>query len=157
MEKTIEILKYLFSRYPNPNELSKARVVKMVYLADWKSAFTQGHQLTDIKWIYNHYGPYVDDIITIIKSDENFKVKSDLNYYNQPREIIILKRKVEAKISESTKEILDFVISKTSHLYWDEFIKLVYSTYPIIKEKKLNQLNLTELASEYKNVLQHGV
>jgi hypothetical protein len=150
MEKTIEILKYLFSNYPNPSELSKARAVKMIYLADWKSAITNGNQLTDIKWIYNHYGPYVEDVIDIIRKDENFEVIPDTNYLNQPKEVIRLKKKVKADISESSKNILDFVIEKTSPLYWDDFIRLVYSTYPIVKEKKLNRLNLTELAKEYK-------
>jgi hypothetical protein len=157
MENTIEILKYLFIKYPNPSELSKARVVKMVYLADWKSAILNDKQLTDIKWIYNHYGPYVDNVITLLKQDDDFEIKSDLNYYNQPREIIKLKNKVNVKLEKSTKKILDFVIEKTSPLFWDDFIKLVYSTYPIIKEKKLNQLDLLKLAKEYKNVLQQGV
>lgn len=157
MEKTIEILKYLFSNYPNPSELSKARAVKMIYLADWKSAITNGNQLTDIKWIYNHYGPYVEDVIDTIRKDENFEVIPDTNYFNQPKEVIRLKKKVEADIAESSKNILDFVIEKTSPLYWDDFIRLVYSTYPIVKEKKLNRLNLTELAKEYKNVLQQRI
>jgi hypothetical protein len=157
MEKTIEILKYLFSNYPNPSELSKARAVKMVYLADWKSAITQNKQLTNIKWIYNHYGPYVDDVITTIRNDENFEIISDVNVYNEPKEIIRLKKKVKAEISNSSKDILDFVIAKTSPLYWEDFIRLVYSTYPIIKEKKLNRLNLVELAEEYKKVLRQGV
>ncbi|WP_165734395.1 Panacea domain-containing protein [Polaribacter sp. 20A6] len=157
MENTIEVLKYLFKKYPNPSELSKARVVKMIYLADWKSAITQDKQLTNIKWIYNHYGPYVDDIINLLKQDDDFEIKSDLNYYNKPREIIILKGKVNVKLNKSTTEILDFVIDKTSRLNWDDFIKLVYSTYPIIQEKKLNQLDLLKLAKEYKNVLQQGI
>jgi hypothetical protein len=156
MEKTIEILKYLFSKYPNPSELSKARAVKMVYLADWKSAITQNKQLTDINWIYNHYGPYVQDIIELIRNDENFEIKAGVNVYNQPKEIIRLTKSTESNLSKDSKDILDFVIDKTSPLYWEDFIRLVYSTYPIIKEKKLNRLNLTELAKEYKNVLQQN-
>lgn len=157
MEKTIEILKYLFSNYPNPSELSKARAVKMVYLADWKSAITREKQLTNIKWIYNHYGPYVHDIIELIRQDENFNIKSGVNVYNQPKDIIQLRNKVKTNLDKETKEILDFVIEKTSPLYWDDFIRLVYSTYPIVKEKKLNLLDLNKLAKEYKNALQQGV
>lgn len=157
MEKTIEILKYLFSNYPNPSELSKARAVKMVYLADWKSAITREKQLTNIKWIYNHYGPYVADIIELIRQDENFDIKSGVNVYNQPKDIIQLRNKVKTNLDKETKEILDFVIEKTSPLYWDDFIRLVYSTYPIVKEKKLNLLDLNKLAREYKNALKQGV
>ena len=154
MENTIEILKYLFSNYPYASELSKARVVKMVYLADWKSAIKHDKQLTDIKWIYNHYGPYVDDVIGLLRSDSAFEIIPGLNSHNQPKDLIKLIKKVDTNLSLETKEILDFVIKNTSFLNWEEFINLVYSTYPIIKEKKLSELNLIKLAQEYKNVLQ---
>jgi hypothetical protein len=154
MENTIDILKYLFSNYPYASELSKARAVKMVYLADWKSAIKYDKQLTDVKWIYNHYGPYVDDVIGLLRSDSAFEIIPGFNSHNQPKELIKLVRKVDTNLSTETREILDFVIQKTSFLNWEEFIKLVYSTYPIIKEKKLSELNLINLAREYKNVLQ---
>lgn len=157
MEKTIDILKYLFSKYPHASELSKARVVKMIYLADWKSAIQHNCQLTDIKWIYNHYGPYVDDVIGLLRSDSAFEIISGVNFYNQPKDLIKIVKPVNPNLSEQSKSILDFVIKHTSNLNWEEFINLVYSTYPIIKERKLSELNLVTLASEYKNVLQHDV
>ncbi|MEZ5578109.1 MAG: hypothetical protein R3F40_00950 [Candidatus Competibacteraceae bacterium] len=31
----------------------------MIYLADWFSSLADGKKLTDIEWLFNHYGPYV--------------------------------------------------------------------------------------------------
>ncbi|MDA8596294.1 Panacea domain-containing protein [Flavobacteriaceae bacterium] len=157
MEKTIDIIKYLYNKYPHPSELSKARLVKLVYLADWKSAITNEKQLTNIKWLYNHYGPYVEDIINEIRNDVNFEIVSGTNYLNQQKDLIKIINNTEPPLKKETKKILDFVILKTKDLYWEEFINLVYSTYPIIKEEKFNHLDLVRLAKEYKNTVQGGV
>lgn len=154
LEKTIDIIKYLFNKYPHPSELSKARLVKLVYLADWKSSIQNGKQLSNIKWFYNHYGPYVDDVIDVLKNDPNFEIESKLNFYNQPKYLIKIIKNIEPKLQEESRLILDFVIDNTKHLYWNEFISLVYSTYPIIKEEKFNYLDLVKLAKEYKLTLE---
>ncbi|MEN9656209.1 MAG: hypothetical protein RL311_1160, partial [Bacteroidota bacterium] len=92
-----DILVYFFKKYPNPNELSKARVVKMLYLSDWKSCIEYGQQITSIQWYFNHYGPYFEDIITNIRFDKQsrFEIKWEENTFGQPKEIIRLKDNVE--------------------------------------------------------------
>lgn len=151
MENLNNIILFLFKNYPNPLELSKARLVKMVYLADWKSAITYGNQLTNIKWFYNHYGPYVNEIIESIRSDENFELEWISNSNGEPKELIKLKNnKANYNLEKKTKEILKFVIDATYPLYWSDFINLVYSTYPIKKSTKYSNLDLIELGKEYK-------
>ena len=66
MMQTIDIVKYIFDKYPKPEELSKPRLVKIVYLIDWKTAVETGDQCTNVEWYYNHYGPYVEDVINVI-------------------------------------------------------------------------------------------
>lgn len=152
MAKLGEILVYLFWKYPHPNELSKARVVKMIYLADWRSSILNGKQITNIRWVYNHYGPYVDDIITYIRQDNRFEIKATTNYWGEFKEVITLKQqKVAVNLSIEDKGILDFVIEQTSKLYWNDFIGLIYSTYPIKNSVKYKELDLPRLADEYKN------
>ena len=74
MEKLKNIIAYFCTNYPYQKELSKARLVKMLYLADWKNSIENGRQLTDTKWIFNQYGPYVNDIIDYLKSDKRFEI-----------------------------------------------------------------------------------
>ena len=49
MATLTDIIYYLISNYPHKDELSNARVTKMVYLADWHAAVKLGHQLTYIR------------------------------------------------------------------------------------------------------------
>jgi len=54
-----EIIKYICLNYPYKYKLSKARLTKMVYLIDWYYSKLNKHQMTNISWEFNHYGPYV--------------------------------------------------------------------------------------------------
>jgi uncharacterized protein YwgA len=151
MENLSDVLVYIFSNYPNPLELSKARIVKMVYLADWKSAIEHGRQITGIRWHFNHYGPYVTEVINTIKSDSRFETTWVSNHFGEPKELIsLISQSIDLSLSQETKEILDFVIRKTSVLYWQDFINLIYSTYPIQNSPRYSYLNLVSLAKDYK-------
>jgi hypothetical protein len=53
MARLRDVVAYLCHEYPHKGELSKARLTKMVYLADWRSAIERGSQVTDIEWVFN--------------------------------------------------------------------------------------------------------
>jgi hypothetical protein len=67
MKDLLTLIIYIFKTYPKVEELSKPRLVKLIYLIDWKHAIDNGTQATNIQWYFNHYGPYVDDVIDLIK------------------------------------------------------------------------------------------
>ena len=153
----MDILVYLFKKYPFPRELSKARVVKLLYLIDWRSSILYNTQITKTKWLFNHYGPYVTSIIDLIKDDGRFELYWVVNYYGEPKELIKLKDynyEIEGKLDERTKKIIDFVIEKTSPLSWTDFINLVYDTYPVRSSIKYSHLDLPKLAREYREVIE---
>jgi uncharacterized protein YwgA len=151
MAELRDVAAYLCKHYPHKRELSKARLTKMVYLADWKSAITRNQPITNIEWIFNKYGPYVEDVVEIAKEDPAFTVDQNVNAAGDNKELITVKDDVEyPSLTESDKEILDFVIKTTSPKYWDAFIQLVYSTYPIVTQSRFSKLNLIELAQRYK-------
>ena len=54
MTELKEVISYLVSKYPHKDELSNARLTKMIYLADWRHAITQGNQITDIRWFFDN-------------------------------------------------------------------------------------------------------
>ncbi len=151
--KIVNLVRYILKVYPHAKELSKARLNKIIYLIDWKSALEHEKQLTEIDWKFNHYGPYVNIIEETILSDDRFNIKSTTNIYGNEKNIIeIIQDKDFSEPTEKEQEIIDFVIEKTRKFYWDKFINLVYSTYPIISQEKGSQLNLVELAKEYKQI-----
>ncbi|HHP0493825.1 Panacea domain-containing protein [Vibrio sp. Y29_XK_CS5] len=151
MNELQRIVAYLCSNYPHGSELSKARLTKLVYLADWFSALSDEETLTDIDWVFNHYGPYVDDVVDSVTRHKDFSVDHTKTMYGSDKWVISYhgsEREVN-RLNERTKEILDLVIKKTKNMYFNDFIDYVYSTYPVRAQNRYTNLNLVELADEY--------
>lgn len=154
MKNLEELIRYIILHYPNPNELSKPRLVKLIYLIDWKYTIETGSQYTNIRWIYNHYGPYVNDVINLMREKKAiFKVDSYQNNYEGITDKFSLIDKTEILLENNIKEIADKFIEYTYKLTWTEFINLVYSSFPIKSNLKYSTLNLEDLAIEFnKNI-----
>lgn len=155
MNKLKDTIAYILLNYPTAfrSELSKARLTKIIYLSDWKYAIQYGKTITNIQWIYNHFGPYVDDVInTIIRYPKEFRIRRTYNIFRKNKELIELERKdLEIlNLSSSEKKTINFVIRATAGLSWKDFIDLVYSTYPIVTQDKMSNLDLIELSHNYK-------
>lgn len=153
------IMLYLCINYNYKDDLSKARLTKMIYLVDWYSALIIRQQLTNIKWTFEHFGPYSFDVIDLARSDDDFIVSIQNNYFGSNKEVIGINLKNlniinNPNFDDSIITILEFVISNTSNLNWNEFIKFVYNTYPIQKQERYTHLNLIELAKEYNLILE---
>ncbi|WP_336938329.1 Panacea domain-containing protein [Acinetobacter modestus] len=150
MENKLEkIMAYICQNYPFKDELSDARLTKMIYLTDWFSSVLVGHQATDIEWVFNHYGPYVKDISELANSSKNFIVKKKLNPYGNNKAVIAYVGE-DIDIDITSKKIINKVIDKTKSMYFNDFIDYVYSTYPIKNNDRYTILNLPELAQQYK-------
>ena len=152
MNKLQNIVAYFCASYPHQRELSNARLTKLVYLADWFSALVDDKQLTDIEWLFNHYGPYVDDVITSIKNVESFSIKHETTTYGSDTlQISFCGNENEIQLFGREKQILNAVIEKTKHLYFNDFIDYVYATYPVTSKIRYSYLNLVALARECKS------
>lgn len=147
-----DIIAYFLAKYPHTHELSKARLTKMVYLADWVAAISFGRQLTDIEWYFNHYGPYVHDVVEHARADPRFKIVETRTLYGNPKETVELARKpvTWSSLTPQDIQVLEHVIAQTERLTWDGFIRAVYSTYPIATQARGSFLNLNKLAREYR-------
>ncbi|MBW0282253.1 hypothetical protein ATN38_00320 [Rhodococcus sp. FH8] len=151
-ERKVELmLAYLCENYPHKHELSKARITKMLYLADWRSSITIGHQLSSISWKFNHYGPYVDDTRDIADRSTLLAVEETENMYGRPKTLIARSgQPVDFEsLTEVERKILDHVINSTEDLYWNDFIALVYKTYPVANSERGTVLDLPSLAKAY--------
>jgi len=149
-----DAIAYICKHYPHKDELSNARVTKMVYLADWRSAITRGKQMTEVPWVFHHYGPFVYDILDTAKEDPAFEVVPTHNMYGAPKDLLkVAHDATYLSVGEDEKDILNFVIDSSADKNWDEFIRLVYSTYPILAGERHSKLDLVELANEYREVI----
>ncbi len=152
MNKLKEIISYILIKYPHKDEISNARLTKMVYLSDWLQAIKKQKQITNIEWYFDNYGPYVPDIHSeISKHPDLFECKETINMFGGPKTLFSIKNNnYDPLLDISEKEVIDDIIDITKTLNWEEFIKLVYSTYPIVSSERYSQLNLVEKAKEYK-------
>ncbi|EJL8259207.1 TPA: Panacea domain-containing protein [Vibrio cholerae] len=149
------IVAYLCQNYPHSSELSKSRLTKLVYLADWYSALIDERQLTNIHWHFNHYGPYVGDVVENIVNSPYFNIEHEYTMYGSDKYRIKFNGYLpEDSVDSRTKQILDAVINNTEKLYYNDFIDYVYSTYPIVARQRYSDLNLVDLARDYKHQLQ---
>lgn len=154
MAELIDIIGYICEQYPHKDELSKARLTKIVYLSDWKSAIEHGKQISNIKWVFNHHGPYVDDVYQEAYKSHLFKITRELNIYGNEKVVINLSYKKNwESLSYNDIKCIDHVIKETKSMYWGDFINLVYSTYPVVVSDKHSKLNLIELSRSYKKIL----
>lgn len=151
MNKLRAIMAYYATKYPHKNELSKARLTKLVYLADWFSALLDKRQMCNIKWMFNHYGPYVEDVANLASMDDDFAIIPQKTMYGSDKYVISYSGKeVGEELSNREKAILDTIIDKTTPMYFNDFIDYVYSTYPISSNERYATLDLVALANKYK-------
>ena len=90
MENLKDIIIYLLKKYPHKSELSNARATKMIYLADWKSAIDNDNTMTNIRWKYDLYGPWVDDVVILAENDPDFIVDLTKNQFGNDKKLIQL-------------------------------------------------------------------
>lgn len=156
MNRLQNILAYLCVYYPHKGELSKARLTKLVYLADWFSALSDNRQMSEIKWLFNHYGPYVDDITLCAQSSNQFNITTEQTLHGSAKYLIQFVGTLDNNVlSGRDKQILDLVIDRTKHMYFNDFIEYVYSTYPVQSKDRYSYLDLIFLANEYKASTSH--
>jgi len=107
-------------------------------------------QITDIRWTFNHYGPFVYDVIDMAREDGAFEVVPTTNMYGSSKDLIKVCDDVEyPSLDEADKEVLDFVLESAARKNYGEFMHLVYSTYPVATQERYSELDLVELAEGY--------
>lgn len=147
----LSLLKYILSNYPRKDHLSSSRVTKIIYLIDWKSSIETSSQITNIKWYFNHYGPYVDDIIRAAEKDDDIEISIQSTQYGGKKRLLKSKRDGDEGdvFEDGVKDVVDFVISATKDKSYQDFIKLVYSTYPVVASDRYTEIDLENCASKY--------
>lgn len=148
-----DIIAYLIREYRTlrDEDLSTARLTKMVYLADWRSAILHKQQITNIHWFFDHYGPFVWDVQDAAKGNSAlFTIEEAQTVYGSPKRVFRIKdQSFSPAIADNEKQILDHVLRETYALDWIRFIQLVYSTYPIMSSERFTYLDLAAKAFSY--------
>lgn len=155
MVDLIDIILYILKYYPHKNELSNARLTKMIYLADWRSAYDYGSQITNIRWYFDNYGPFVHDVEQAIEenSDKITTVTTRNVFGNKKILYKLVDENINTELPQNVQNVLNTIIEITRGLYWDQFINFVYSTYPIVTSERYTYLDLLSKAEIYRKQL----
>jgi hypothetical protein len=145
------VLAYICKMYPRPDDLSRTRLTKLVYLADWKSAIDRGRTITSIRWYFDNFGPFVWDVWNAADADKGtFAIEMTSTPFGDPKHVIKIREGASIDgLDEADRQILDYVIDATKELSWQPFIRLVYSTYPVLSSERYSSLDLVEKAKQY--------
>jgi uncharacterized phage-associated protein len=151
MERVINILDYLYLQYPNSNQLSISRVMKLLYLIEWRYAITKFEKLTDLEWMQTEYGPYYKSLRSIFNESSNFEVSIKLDDNKKEQIVIIfLNKKENLNLKVETKEVVDFVIDHCKNYSWTELNNLVKSTYGVLNTQQGQIIDVVNLAKRYR-------
>lgn len=154
MAELHDVMAYIIKNYPDSlgHELSNARLTKMIYLSDWHQALNEASQITNIKWYFDNFGPFVHDVEdTALERDDLFAVDLGNNAYGSTKKTFSLVNKdYNPVLKAKERKSLDHIIEVTRKMYWTPFIKLVYSTHPIASSQRYTYLDLVKKAKEYK-------
>lgn len=146
--KLRSIVRYIVKNYPYPDELTKTRITKLVYLIDWENIKKNNKQITNINWYFDHYGPYVSDVLDEADKDDCIRVESTTSNFGTIKYIVRPKiDKTELLYDNLTDDeisIIEKVIQDTKSFSWNKFIDYVYSTEPIKESDRYNSLDLTK-------------
>lgn len=150
MERVINIIGYLYLQYPNSNQLSISRVMKLLYLIEWRFAITKLEKLTDIEWLQTEYGPFYKSLRSIFNESSNFEVIIKIDDNNKEQLVInFLNKKENFNLRNDTKEVIDFVISHCQNYSWTELNTLVNSTFGVLNTPQGQLISLVILAKQY--------
>jgi hypothetical protein len=150
-EKIAAIGRYFLAQL---DKLPKARCVKLFYLLDWKAALASGKAITGLTWYYHHFGPYLPEVVDMLVDSGDIILHQQDNAMGSEAEYLTLKAPKASKtredcLSKEEQNLADEVITATKDLSFTDFIKLVYSTYPIRISQKYTELDLPRLAKSY--------
>jgi Protein of unknown function (DUF4065) len=147
-----DVLSYICTKHPNPLALTINHINKIIYLADWKSAIVRGRQVTGLTWRIDDSGPHAPQINTVLEQESAFELITSGGAFRIPTERLQLRSGIGWKtLDAKDKEILDFVLKTASSKYFGDFVRLVYSTFPVLNSPDSDEhLDLVALAAQYK-------
>jgi Protein of unknown function (DUF4065) len=151
MSELKDVLASIAQLYPYPDDLSNARFTKLVYLADWKHCLKYERQITGIEWFFDNYGPFVHDVLKEVKANPAIlRLAETTNSHGNKKQLISLANPDYHPMLEHTEhESIEHVVRVTKAMNFQEFVKIVYSTFPIANSSRYSQLDLPALAARY--------
>lgn len=136
-----EVILYVISA--SNGNVSRTRIVKLLYLIDFFSLAKFGSKVTEVNYNYYYYGPYSESIINCVDELKNSGKLQEYVVQNSfgNHSFLYGVSKPYSKItnlsgSEGEIELIDEIIKDYSHMNFKQLLEFVYSTPPIEDNKQ---------------------
>lgn len=133
------------------------RLIKEVYLVDWKCAFNYPPRPCNFKWVYGPCGPTSEKIIGCVQQNADlFRIEETTNkmgllvktIYRQDVEHVPV-------LSQDVMKAIELVNNVATPKTWEALSLLVSSTYPIMQSSMLSDIDIERFAKEYQEMLKY--
>ncbi len=150
-----DIVYALIEQYPRKDYCFRSRIIRLVYLVDWKSLLRYNHRVMTIPWYYDaKRGPYNPIIEKSIEARKDLFYFSDIENAETHAQKRIYYLKPEAKympqLDAKVMSVIAEVVEITKDMGWQQFNTVVHSTYPLITGVRGRLINLEIALNEYK-------
>lgn len=133
IERTAGALVHILSLLGG-SEYSKTKLVKLLYLLDYRTFKEEQKTFTGLKYKKYYYGPYSEDIekaITMLKNRKVLKVEDTISSIYGYRYYIFKLEKNVSMLPEADKEKIESALKDYIHKKLDEILDIVYDTEPM--------------------------
>ena len=146
----------LLLRASPARKLPSDRLVKMLYLVDWKHSIDYGFQATNLQWFADSLGPFDTQLPGLVEKLPNLFAIHQLSdtVEDSPVEIECIDHTYSPRLIDSERKAVDHILKVTSGKTWPQIVRLVFATFPMMSKHRYSSLNLPELAVEYKKFKQ---
>ena len=134
--------------------VSRSRLIKTIYLADWRAAIVQGSQITNADWVLSECGPYSPEIRQeLTDNTTNFEIEA-CEIHDRMMNVVKLKKLTGLRsFGQKDEVVTSFLRKKALRLDWGHFNQLVNSTFPVRVSLVGDKLDLADMAQKYKDYL----
>lgn len=147
-----DLASYLIPRaMEHKSVVSLPRLIKLMYLADWREALAHNVQITNLNWKIGACGPSADEIYQQLVTDvSHFTLSTIMDRFGNPKTVVgRASQAVNSGLTLSQQSSVDFILNVAKNREWESLVALVSSTYPVATNEPGAELNLPKLATEY--------
>lgn len=150
----LDLAVHLIQSYKS-NRVARSRLIKSIYLCDWKSCLADGHQMTSAEWTLEDCGPYSPEIAKRIEErDDLFRIERKIVGYETVKYVsLVSDNPVANSLTVRDLEIINFVINRMNLDSYSHLNAVVNSTFPAYFCAIGETIDMVKLAQRYSNQL----
>lgn len=125
--KLDKMIEYIVSNFSG-TALTRTKLVKLLYLADRESFIDRERQISNIKYIKYHYGPYSEDIVETVKDMDGNEIR-ELSGYSSNGTFYRYESNGEyegSALTRKERDILDQILREYGDARTKQLVETVY-------------------------------